>query len=309
MKERLGVDRGLLRSTYSRLERWLNTDARVVIEPVKLGFSVCFRHDMDGFGGSDLDRFVDSDAASEVPSTLFFLESQWRAFAPAIRRLDAGRYECALHSEAKPSPRCWSLFQLSGLVERAYARRLRRQRRGFASRVGAPSGHAAHAGNNYLPFQGWINWNIIENASLRCGFDYVSDWRLPSRIAEGEDFLPPWTSYVRERDGERLLVLTTSWDDKYFLYSYEDLHIRQLASADAAYRSRSAADAFASVMRQAEQCRRLETPLVLNIHPWHTIGAGQDHFMELKRMVAEWCRSEGVPIMRCRDYLPPAGLR
>ena len=105
-----------------------------------------------------------------------------------------------------------------------------------------------------------------------------------------------------------MLVLTTSWDDKYFLYSYEDVHIRQLASEDAAYRPRSAKEAFASVVKQAEHCRRMETPLVLNIHPCHTIGGGQEQFYELKRIIVEWCASEEVPILCCRDYLEMAGL-
>jgi hypothetical protein len=306
MKERNGTVHSFLRRVYAGMVPWLDSDSGVEISPLSLGFSVCFRHDMDSLQESHLEQFIEQEGPLEASSTLFFLESQWRAYGSKIRSLNPDKYECALHSEAKPSPRCWALFQLSGLVERAYARRLKRQCAGFRSRVGEVYGHAAHAGNNYLPFQSWINWNIIENASLRCGFSYVSDWRLPCRMAEGEEFLPPWTSYLRQKSGSQILVLTTSWDDKYFMFSYEDLQIRKLATAETAYRPRSAEDGFASVMRQAEHCRRLDTPLVLNIHPWHTIGNGQSQFLELKRLVIEWCRSERVPIMRCKDYLPLA---
>ena len=61
-------------------------------------------------------------------STLFFLECQYTRFPDSLRELEAQGYECALHSESKPMPLCVSIHQFSRSVERAYARRLRRQR-------------------------------------------------------------------------------------------------------------------------------------------------------------------------------------
>ena len=99
------------------------------------------------------------------------------------------------------------------------------------------------------------------------------------------------------------MVLPTSWDDKYFFYSYEDIRIRQLASHDTAYRNRDATAAIESALAQAEKCRALETPFILNIHPWHSVGNGQKQFSELKKSLVEWSLKQGVPILRCKDYL------
>jgi hypothetical protein len=138
---------------------------------------------------------------------------------------------------------------------------------------------------------------------MRAGFAYVSDWRLPSRVAEGEEFIAPWPAYLRGRGKEEILVLPTCWDDKYFFYSYEDLHIRRLAPLEEIYRPRSAQDAWTSFARQAEHCRALRTPCVINMHPWHAACNGQPQFHELKKKIVDWCSREGISILRCKDYL------
>ena len=303
MRERQDRLFRLLKKIYSGLQGYLDSDVDVEIQPIKLGFSICFRHDMDRFDERGFDEFMQFEEQFDAPATLFFLESQVSCFGERIRKVTGEKFEMALHSESKPTPFCWSLFQLSRFLERAYARGLRKQAHRFDRSVLPTSGHSAHAVNNYLPFQGWINWNIIENASLRAGFDYISDWRLPSRIAEGEDFLPPWPAYIRQRGKRHILVLPTSWDDKIFFYSYEDVKIRQLAGAEEAYRPRSAQDVWPSFLNQAQRCRDLQTPCIINIHPWHAVCNGQSQFYELKRMIIEWCQRNEIPLLRCRDYL------
>ncbi len=303
MKEVTPGSAGLYKKIYRRIQRFLDSDVDVEVEPANVGFCVCFRHDMDRFDERNFESFVRLEETVEASSTLFFLESQFTRFPEKISQLDKTKYEIALHSEAKPTPFCISLHQLSRVLEFAYARSLRKQVRKFASNIGLPLGHAAHSVNNYLPFQGWINWNIIENASLRCRFSYVSDWRLPSRIAEGEEFVPAWPAYFRRRGGSSILVLPTSWDDKYFFYSYEDLHFRRLASEEVAYRDCSAKAAFGSVLQQVAVCRSLNTPFVLNIHPWHAACNGQNQFYDLKKFLIDWCNSEGVRIARCADIV------
>ena len=103
MKEGSGPLTPLLRGVYHRAERWLSSGVDVEVEPLTLGFSVCFRHDMDNLEEGHLDRFLELEAPLGCKSTLFFLESQVRGFASRIRNLDS-RFECTLHSEAKPSP-------------------------------------------------------------------------------------------------------------------------------------------------------------------------------------------------------------
>ena len=303
MREGQGRLHGALRQLYRQLQSYLDTDADVEIVPVELGFSVTFRHDMDRVDASTFDDFLRLEERIEAPSTLFFLQSQFSSFPERIGNLDRQKFELALHSEAKATPLCVSLFQLSRLMERGYARRLQRQQRRFARALGATPGHAAHSVNNYLPSQGWINWNIIENASLRAGFAYVSDWRLPSRIAEGEEFLPPWPAYLRRRGKRSILVLPTRWDDKYFFYSFEDHYIRQIAPNTIPYRPLDADEAWNSFLVQAERCRALATPCVLNIHPWHAASNGQPQFYDLKRRIIDWCGDKEVPILRCQDYV------
>jgi hypothetical protein len=291
------------RSFYQRLRKYFDSDIDVEIEPAELGFSLCFRHDMDNFDAGNFADFLSLEESIDAPSTLFFMQRQFAVFPEQIKKLDSAKYECALHSEAKTTPIGWSLHQASRLLERGYARRLRKQAGSFARALGEPLGHSAHAVNNYLPFQGWINWNIIENATLRAGMAYISDWRLPARTAEGEEFQPPWPAYWRRRDQSRLLVLPTCWDDKYFLYSYEDLHIRKIAPTDRPYKPGGIEAAWDSFLRQAEHCRALNTPAIVNIHPWHSACNGHDNFYALKRRIVDWCRRENVPIKQCRDYL------
>lgn len=291
------------RGIYRRLRRYFDSDLDVEIEPVELGFSVCFRHDMDNFDAGNFAAFLDLERSIDSGSTLFFMQGQFTAFPDQIRDLDADKYECALHSEAKSVPLCWSLYQLSRWLERGYARRLRSQAHLFGRILDNPLGHSAHSVNNYLPFQGWINWNIIENATLRAGLPYISDWRLPARTAEGEDFQPPWPAYWRRRGQDRLLVLPTCWDDKYFFYSYEDQRIRKLAVDAGPYRPGGIDGSWNSLLRQMEHCRALNTPAIVNIHPWHSACNGQPNFYDLKRRIIDWCQDQDVPIRQCRDYL------
>ena len=302
MRERRGFPYEAGREAYWRLQRFFDSDCDVEIEPLQLGFSVCFRHDMDNFDAENFKAFLAIEESLDAPSTLFFVEGQFTGFADQIRQLDPDRYECALHSEAKPTPWCWSLPQISRWLERGYARGLRRQVRRYRRALGTPRGHSAHAVNNYLPFQNWINWNIIENASLRAGLDYISDWRLPARTAEGEEFQPAWPAYRRRRGSDHILVLPTSWDDKYLFHSYEDLQVRKLAPADQPYQVHRLEAAWASFLRQAEHCRALQTPMVVNIHPWHAACNDQPVFYQFKQRIVEWCGEEGLEIKRCCDY-------
>jgi hypothetical protein len=303
LREGSSFSHGVARRGYRRLQQFFDSEIDVGIEAADLGFSLCFRHDMDNFTADNFTDFLSIEQTIDAPSTLFFMQNQFDAFPDQIKKLDGAKYECALHSEAKATPLCWSLYQLSRWVERGYARRLRRQVRAFQRKVGVPLGHSAHAVNNYLPFQGWINWNIIENATLRAKMAYISDWRLPARTAEGEEFQPPWPAYWRCRGKARLLVLPTCWDDKYFLYSYEDTRIRKIAVGDTPYRSGGIERAWDSFMRQVQHCRDLNTPAIANIHPWHSACNGQANFYALKRRIVAWCQSENVPIKQCRDYL------
>ncbi len=308
MKEGTTRSTGFYKTIYGCIQKYLDSDidVEVEVEPANLGFCVCFRHDMDRFDEQNFDSFIALEESIDAPSTLFFLESQFTKFSQRILALDREKYEIALHSESKPVPYCISIHQLSRMLERSYSRRLKRQARKFTNFIAPPSGHAAHAVNNYLPFQGWINWNIIENASLRADFAYVSDWRLPSRIAEGEEFLSPWPAYVRKRGNRSILVLPTSWDDKYFFNSYEDINFRRVANKPDAYNDYSAAAAFESVLRQIEVCRVLDSPFVLNIHPWHASCNGQSRFYDLKKRLIDWCKSEGASVKRCVDLLSVA---
>ena len=293
----------LLRRIYGEFQKHLDSEFDAEINPQQLGFSVCIRHDMDRFDERGFEEFLRLDDSIDAPSTLFFLDSQYSKFPQRIRDLSTGKYERALHSESKPVPYCISVHQASRLLERAYARRLRRQKRKFDRIFAGCEGHAPHSVNNYLPFQGWINWNIIESASLRSGFAYLSDWRLPSRVAEGEEFPPPWPAYVRRRGLSEILVLPTSWDDKYFFYSFEDQNFRKLVPESVNYRPIAVEEAFASVRKQAEACRELTSPFVINIHPWHSVCNKQPQFMELKRRLVGWCLEHGIPMVTIKDIL------
>jgi len=142
MKEDDGRFFHLLRKIYRRLQGYLDSESDVEVRPVELGFSVCFRHDMDRFDEHSFDAFLRLEEEIDAPSTLFFLEGQFTRYAGRIRQLDAGKYESALHSEAKSTPACWSLFQLSRLLERGYARRLKRQKRNFRRAIGPSHGHS-----------------------------------------------------------------------------------------------------------------------------------------------------------------------
>ena len=103
MRERQDGLFRLLKKIYSGLQGYLDSDVDVEIQPIKLGFSICFRHDMDRFDERGFDEFMQFEEQFDAPATLFFLESQVSRFGERIRKVTGEKFEMALHSEAKPN--------------------------------------------------------------------------------------------------------------------------------------------------------------------------------------------------------------
>ncbi len=268
------------------------------VTPVHTGYCLCFRHDMDSISTAELlQAFLEQDAANAQPSTLFVLEEDFPTCAERVADMLGRGYELQLHSEAKPAivySNRW--LPAEGWLTWRYAANLRRQQSKLERSLGtmAVRGHCPHAGNNYLYFANYLNWNLIERASTDAGYDYLSDWRLPARTPEGEPFpapLPPHWHHNPENDS--CLILPTQWDDKFFFLNYEACH---LGGRNPHQHTDSLLDeAFDSVLAQATICERNGWPLIINLHPIHMLNPDRP-VATLKTRLCEWAMATGVPI-------------
>ena len=279
-------------------------DQRSKVVPVKSFPAVCFRHDMDACGPAELSKFVNQDRLLDVPSTCFFLLHQVLECTETLRKLESSGYEIELHSEARPF---WgtSVVQLISITENGYRKNLRRQLRRMHGKGFKPLGHAPHSIHNYLGFQSWINWNVIEQASIGIGLPYISAWRSMSCLSEGTVGFPvPLPPYCRKMGSRQVLVLPTSWDDKYFFSSYEDRHIRR--TTDSMVTGHTVKEALSSIFIQLDRCKQASVPLVLNLHPVHAV-TGRAKVLELKEEVIGLARGQGIPILSLRQLCNELG--
>ena len=261
------------------------------------GFCIGFRHDMDLISDGDaLDRFLEVDAPLGVASTCFFrLEDIARYRARARQLIETG-IEVQLHSEARPRV-VLSLPKIpaEGWLVYRYATNLARQKRALESLLGCQiAGHCPHAVNNYLYFNTYMNWSIIERATAMAGFRYLSDWRAPSRTSENESFpapLPPYRHVVA--GGATCLVLPTAWDDKYLFSSFEDIHIRRTLTNNTVGHSEE--EAFSNLLSQLRWCRRQDVPFILNLHPVHMLNP-ELPALSLKARLVSWARENDIQV-------------
>ena len=252
---------------------------------------------MDGFSRDELRKFQQVDSLLGVPSTCFFLRYQIAEAADIVRVLAQTGYDVELHSEARP---VWttSAVPLLWLVETSYRRKLRRQVGWMRRRRFEPWGHSPHSVHNYLGFQNWIDWNVIEQATIGTGLRYVSDWRIIARTPEGASGFPePLPPFFRSLDSQGVLVIPTSWDDKFFFASYEDRAIRR--RADSAYLGRTMEEALASADCQMVRCLEAGIPVVINLHPIHAVR-GELPLFQLKERLVELAQKRGIPVMSLR---------
>lgn len=196
------------------------------LEPIQdAGFCLVFRHDMDDITDvARLATFLEMDAALGVQSTCFFRLGDAIKYPDMCCQMQEMGYEVQLHSEARPSmilatPSSWRYvptISVEGYLFYRYKTNLERQKHRFKEAVNVKvTGHSPHATNNYLYFNTYMNWSIIERATVTAAFDYMCDWRLPSRTAENEEFPNPLPPRWHVVDGVgRSLILSTAWDDK-----------------------------------------------------------------------------------------------
>lgn len=218
-------------------------------EPVRPLRALGVRHDLDRLDTRGIEAWASRDrGVTSAPATLFGFRHQ---------RIPES-YEAGLHSQARPwvIPSC---FQLLPLVAWRYHRNLRRELRRRPAR-----GHAPHAQHNYLGFQSWYDWDCIEAASAGL-VDYVSDWRLPVRVPDGEPWPRVHAPYDRVYRGRRVRVLPTAWDDC------------RGGDPDAP-------------LRQLEDCCEREIPCIVALHACN-------HLHELKGRLVRAARHAGVPIL------------
>ena len=198
----------LQRSLWRRyLRKRFDPETRSSVEPVESFCCLCFRHDMDLMGPTEIAEFRELDVRLGLPSTCFFLTYQLRRAAEEIKKLAGTGCEIELHSEARPicvgSAVYWLWF-----AENAYRRGLKKQVRQMRKQGFDPQGHSPHSIHNYLGFQTWIDWNVIEQATVATGLKYLSDWRIIARSPEGTRTFPePLPPFYRIMQGRRIMVL------------------------------------------------------------------------------------------------------
>ncbi|HUU28950.1 MAG TPA: polysaccharide deacetylase family protein [archaeon] len=281
-------------------------EKRSAVVAVEAFPALCFRHDMDSCNRDDLLHFIEQEQEFSVPSTCFFLRYQVKEAPDLLAELSASGHEIGLHSEARPF---WntSLVQLLWFVEIGYRRKLRRQVNWLRRRGFDPQGHSPHSINNYLGFQNWINWNVIEQATIGSGMKYISDWRIIASTPEGApDFPEPLPPFYRVLNLRKILVIPTSWDDKFFFSSYEDRFIRK--NTNSAYKGRSLKEALDNIAFQLGLCIKAGIPFVVNLHPYNGLR-GKVEFGELKTQLIEMAKDRKIPVLALNDLAERLALK
>ncbi len=263
--------------------------------PMRNFSCLIFRHDMDAINEELFCRFIDKEKGSGSQASLFFRVVQFKKLKEAIKRIDRKQYEIGLHSEANP----WlipSRPEFAKVIEIMYRNKLQKQFKEAAFFSGLSlSGHSPHAFHNYLPFKSMMSWMIIEKASLGV-VDYLSDWKIPSRVPQGQDFPFCYEAPYRvEIRASSMAVFQTCWDDKFFFTpeECESLGIKK--------DKRSLEDGFESVKRHIDNCVRRNHPMVINLHPY--LWFEDDSYLQFKCLLRDYCQANKIQIMNFREYL------
>lgn len=282
----------------SLLEERFSPETRSEVVPVKSGPALCFRHDMDNLSVSDIDKFCMLDRETGVLSSCFFLEHQLKNGKQALLDMASAGYDVELHSEARPLFST-SIVQLLWLVEAGYRRKLKRQVKKMRRYGLNPLGHCPHTIHNYIGFQTWIDWNVIEQASIGTGLGYVSDYRMIAPIPDGEDrFSEPLPPFIRRLKSQEVMVLPTSWDDKFFFSSYENRYI--FRKTDSLHSGKTVDEAFQSALGQFHRCIDADIPCVVNLHPYTGMHMDIPMF-ELKKKLIAVAKEKNVSVMSLKQ--------
>jgi hypothetical protein len=234
------------------------------------------------------------------PATLFFQEKHLKELGSEILAgLGALPYDIQLHSEARPE----FIYVLSPkLMSLGYAHNLNKQ----ISRLKAMNieirGHAPHALSNYLYWDHFTNHEIIVRATLLCGVQWMSEWHSICQTPKGAWFQAPLPPYSL-RDGEKkLLVLPTSWDDRFLQQRPEDRYIFKVDSM------KSYGEVQDSIRKQIDACRERNIPFIANIHPCNMLDANPllqadapDILGRIKRWLVKYASDQKIPLRTLDD--------
>jgi hypothetical protein len=229
---------------------------------VKSHFCIGFRYDMDDVDKEMMEMFCEFAGFLKNPhSTLFFLKTQLGILKNYFRHLPSSdSMEIQLHSTARPE--VFGIFSPRYLAGR-YRHKLTRQRKKFEKSGFKIGGHSAHGTANYLYWDYHTNFQIICFATLKAGFTWLSDWFGIVQTARGYSFPEPSPPYVIKGSKANLLVLPTSWDDRFLQFVPERERLSKTL------KRKSFNDIRNDVLKQLEFCSAHNIPFIINLHPYN----------------------------------------
>lgn len=271
-----------------KLKKYFDFEENILKEFIETEPCLIFRHDMDKITSDIFSQFIKDEIENDCASTYFFLKWQINSYGKQIYNFASDLREIGLHSEARPMLTV-GLAPYLKIVQGQYRRNLIRQTHYFAKRKFKVEGHAPHASNNYLGFNNSTDWDIIESASTGTGLKYISSWRIPARTVNGENFAKSEGCYFQKFNDEKVLVIPTSWDDKY-LSQYGKNKTKH-----------SIDEAFESIIVEFDFSVKKGFPFVMNIHPWYWLNKTLDT-LKLKRMLINYALQNNIPIKTMADF-------
>jgi hypothetical protein len=256
-------------------------------------------HDMDGIDDEKMfDDIIEFERAIGVKSTMFISRHQLK-FKNALKKaVDLG-FELGLHNTLRPylnfdmpyNIPYIGHFSVSKFTEKFYAHLLKKELSAFRKLGVEVKGFAPHGVSCYLFSDLNTDWDIIENAALSCDkrILWARGYRSIIKVDNGNEFGRPIPLYWRIRGKSRKLVITVSWDDKFFFPSWEESTF---------YGGKITYDedkALKSIYPKLAFCKQHNIPFVINLHPAHWLkGAiSTDRLLE---KISSYCKRIRCPV-------------
>jgi len=268
--------------------------------PIRSRFCLCLRHDLDELPPELFQELISLEKNLGVRSTCFVLASQInnKNFYQLLLDAKTDDFDIQIHSEVKYDTNRYFLKKINTLwrilifkygnqkmIEKYYAKYLELNATNLKNKLNF-YGHAPHSNNCYLKYDTDKNWDIIEAATLKAGFKWLSDYRDILKVRWGEEFLSPRPPYkIINNENKQLVVFPTSWDDQY-MFKYK--------SVDAP--TKTTQEGQRSILKQIEYCKKHQIPCVINLHPIHFLKDNPRYLISLIENVVNFCRKNNIEI-------------
>jgi len=255
---------------------------------------------LDGLTPELFQELISLEKNLGIRSTCFALANQIKNqnFCQLLLDAEKDGFDIQLHSEVKydtnkyPFKKINTLWRIlifkygnQKMIGKYYAKYLKLNALNLKNRL-LFEGHAPHNRNCYLKYKTDKNWDIIEAATLKAGFKWLSDYRDILKVHWGEEFLSPRPPYeITSNENGRLIIFPTSWDDQY-MFKYKSVNAP----------TKTTQEGQQSILKQIEYCKKHQIPCVVNLHPIHFLKDVPRYSVSLIENIVNFCQENNIEI-------------